>query len=256
MRRRFGLGRAERRLIGSYGALLPAGPVAEAAPPAVNTPASIMGADCVEWWRADLGNTIAADGNWVGQVGGVTFAQGTGAARPTQSASGGPNSQPMMTFDGSDDFISCALVRAAPATTPSVVWMVMRQVSWTSNDAIINDNAGAFAMLQRTASPQIAMSNVTIVNNNAGMTIGTWGRLQAYFSGSTSDEILAIATASTGASAGNTAGTGPRIGTNSGGTTFGNFELAEYALFKAKPDAGQKTLLDAYVTERYGAGLV
>jgi uncharacterized repeat protein (TIGR02059 family) len=222
------------------------------------TPAIIMGTNCVEWWRPDLGNTIASDGNWVGQVGGVTWAQATSGSRPTQNATGGPNSTAAMTFDGVDDNLTCTLVRAAPGTTPAVVWLIMKQISWTANEAICNDASATFAILQRTASPQLAMSATSIVNNNSGLAVsGTpWGRVQAYFSNSSSDELLCIATAVSTAGAGNTAGTAPRLGMNGSGSGFGNFGLADVAFFKAKPTGATLTLLNAYVTDRYGSGLV
>ena len=227
-----------------------------ASAPAVVTPVTIMGANCVEWWRADLGNTIAVDGNWVGQVAAVTWAQGTPGARATQSASGGPNSTAMMTLDGTDDNFTCVLVRAAPATTPAIIWLIMKQLSWTANEAIVNDASATFAILQRTASPQLAMSAGAIVNLNGGAAVGSWTRVQAAFGNAGTDELLCGATSVTGAGAGNTAGTAPRLGMNGAGTAFGNFALAEVAFFNAKPSAGQKTALDAYVTSRYGAGLV
>lgn len=229
-----------------------------AAAPAVDTPASIMGANCVEWWRADLGNTIAADGNWVGQVAGTTFAQAVAGSRPTQNATGGPNSTPSMTLDGVDDSMQCALVRAAPGTTPAVIWGIIKQESWTVNEAMFSDAAGTFGVLMRTALPGIAMSAGTLTNLNNALAVGAWGRVQAYFANTPSvDELLLIATAaSTATAAGNTAGTNPRIGLNGAGTLWAHFSLCEVAFFNAKPSAGQKTSLDAYVTARYGAGLV
>lgn len=217
-----------------------------------------MGADCVDWWRPDLGNTIAVDGNWVGQVAGTVFAQAVAGSRPTQNATGGPNSTPAMTFDGTDDYLEAALVRPAPGTTPAVIWTIVRQVTWTVNEALFSDAAGTLGVLQRTASPGIAMSAGTLTNLNNALAVGTWGRLQAYFANTPSvDELLLIATAaSTATAAGNTAGTNPRLGLNGAGTLYANYILADLAFFKAKPSAGQKTALDAYVTSRYGGGLV
>lgn len=240
---------AEAALIGAVATAAAAAPVA--------TPLTIMGANCVEWWRADLGNTIAADGNWVGQVLGTIFAQATSLLRPSQDASGGPNGKPMMTFDGVAQFMTATLVRAAPGTTPCVIWMIIRQESWAANDPICNDSsAGAFALLQTGSSPRASMSNGSTVNQNLALAVAAWGRLQAYYNNSAADELLLIATSATGASAGNNSGTAPRIGTNGTGTAYGNFSLTELAYFNLKPSAGQKTSLDSYVTDRYGAGLV
>lgn len=234
--------------------------VTSAAPAPPDTPMTIMGANCVEWWRADLGNTISVDGNWVGQVGGLVLANGTPADCPTQSASGGPNSTPMMTFDGASDYLSVALVRAAPGTTPAVIWFVFRQDAWTLNRQIFSDGAAsvAFRVIQNATTPALRIgSGGTDGANNATATIASWFRGQACFVNSTSDELLIGGTAANpGASTGNNAGTSFQVGCNQGRTTFCSVSLAEVALFNVKPSAGQKTSLDAYVTSRYGAGLV
>lgn len=226
---------------------------------APSTPVTIMGANCIAWWRADLGNTIATDGNWVDQVGGLVLAQGVAGSRPAQSASGGPNSTASMTFDGVDDALTVSLVRAAPGTTPHVIWFIFRQDSWTLNEQLFSDgNASvAFRVIQSATTPALRIGDGgTDAANNTAAAIASWFRGQAYFSNSTSDELLIGPTAvNPAASVGNNAGTVFQVGRNLGGTTFSNFSLCEVGLFNVKPSAGQKTSLDNYTSGRYGAGL-
>ena len=241
---------ATRRVTEFFGA-----PIASAAPAAVaaSTPVTIMGANCTEWWRADLGITIGTGVSaWAGQVGGKNFTQGTGTAQPAYNATGGPNSTPSILLDGLDDFMDGdAIARAVP----QCIWAVLRQVTWQASDSLLNDANVSFIILQRTATPTIAMSAGTANNNNNGLTVNSYRRLQAEFTGSAADALRIGSTVSTGASAGSTAGTIPLLGRNAGSTTFGNGEYCEIALFNAIPSAGQQSQLDAYVTARYGAGL-
>lgn len=61
------------------------------------TPASISG--LVLWLRADLGNTVAADGTWSDQSGnGHLFTQANGARRPTTAV--GSHGQAVLSFTG------------------------------------------------------------------------------------------------------------------------------------------------------------
>lgn len=220
---------------------------------AEETPATIMGANCIDWWRADLGVEIDTGcKNWVGQRNGLIFNNNTGVSQPTP-ASTGPNSTASLIFDGSNDFLDGpALARASN----QCIWAVLRQLSWTSADSLINDANATLIILQRTASPNLAMSRGTPQNNNAGAAVGTFRRVQADFVGTVSDRLLVGSTNSTGGNSGSTAGTQPLLGRNAAGTTWGHYELCDLAFFDAIPSAGQLTDLNTYVTSRYGAGLV
>jgi hypothetical protein len=232
-------------------------------PPPPITPATIMGANTVAWWRADLGVTIGTGvSQWSDQSGnGFHLAQGTGANQPTFEASGGPNSTPSILFDGSNDrLINAAIDRPAPATTPTIIWMVVSQVTWTNGDRICGFGAAAshMSLTQNPVTPQWRMLNTVLVNTNAALTIGAWGRVEAGFLGTTSDYLKIIATnVAAGTSAGNTdPAAGFSLGTDPVGGLPGNFRISDLAIFDAQPSGAQTTDLDAYVTARYGAGLV
>lgn len=224
------------------------------AAPVVTTPVTIMGANAVEWWRSDLGITLATGvSQWQGQVLGINFSQGTAASQPAYNATGGPNSTPSILFDGTDDaLVGGALARALPQT----IWLIGRHITWTAGDSWINDSGITLIVLQRTASPLIAMSCGTPGNNNGAAALNQYRRIQAEFTNSAADRLLVGASAVTGAGTGATSGTAPLLGRNSAGTVFGNVEICEVGLFDAIPSAGQTAELDAYVTGRYGAGLV
>jgi hypothetical protein len=164
----------------------------------------------------------------------------------------------MMTLDGTDDSLAVALVRAAPGTTPAIIWWIFRQLTWAVNDPIFNDAAGTMRVAQIGSSPGVSIFCGTgnqCNNNNAAL--NTWVRGKCHFTNSTSDLLRLLSTTTTASvSSGNTAGTQFLVGRNGGSTAFANYDLAEVALFNAAPSAGQDTDLDAYVTARYGEGLV
>lgn len=217
------------------------------------TPVTIMGANAVEWWRSDLGIIIDTGVSlWHGQVSGLDFTQATGLSQPAYNATGGPNNTPSLLFDGSNDaLVGGALARALPQT----IWIIGRQISWTSGESWINDSNVTLLVVQRTATPMIGMSCGT-PGNNVGSTLNTYRRVQAEFTNSVSDRLLVAATSATGTNTGSTAGTAPLLARNSAATTFGNVEICEVAFFNVTPSAGQTTQLDNYATDRYGAGLV
>lgn len=258
MRSRLGV----RRLIGSNGQPITAGPVGgpPAPPPVVDDPQTIMAANCIRRWKSTNGVSVATGVNsWLDLVASQDFAQGTGANQPTYNATGGPNSKPSILFDGSNDSLATTMARAAPGTTPSVPWLVMRQITWSSNDPLLSDSAGTMIIRQTSggASPQLNMVAGINRATNSAATLNTWARARAKFQNSTTDALQLLATDVTdGAAAGNVAGTAPLLGRNGASSVFANWEVCEICFFDAVPSGAQDTALDAYCTAEYGSGLV
>ncbi len=232
-----------------------------ASPPATS-PLTIMGASTHAWWRSDIvvlnGATVS---QWTDQSGnGRHLTQGTAANQPTYNATGGPNSTPSILFDATNDvLVNAAIDRNVPSTAITFVWMVFRQVTWTSTRRLFGFGTAnnTICAIQNSATPQIAQADTTIVNSNTALAVNTYGRGEFYFSGSVNDYIKLIATTVSGASAGVTnPAAGFKLGASGATTLFGNLEIAEAAIFDTLPNAAQITALNAYVTSRYGAGLV
>lgn len=232
-----------------------------AVPPATS-PLTIMGAATHAWWRSDVvtlsGSAVTA---WPDQSGnGRDLTQGTAANQPTYNATAGPNSTPSITFDGTNDVLASTTIdRNIPSTEITFVWIVFRQKTWTSTDRIFGFGTAnnTICAIQNVATPQIAQADTTIVNGNTALAVNTYGRGEFYFSGSTNDYIKLIATTVTGASAGVTnPAAGFKLGASGATTLFGNIEVVEAAIFDTLPTPAQITALNAYVTSRYGAGLV
>jgi hypothetical protein len=227
----------------------------------VFVPLVIMGeASVVAGWDARTIETSPVD-SWFDASGNGFDLSAAGAAQPTWSATGGPNGQPSVLFDGVDDHLeNLVLDRPAPGTSPTFFWAVLRQVTWTPLDVLFGlGTSGSFIVVDLAGSPNIGQQNPNgPVNVHGGLTLNTYRRLEAYFSDSASDYLKAGATAATtGANAGNTdPAAGIQLGANGSLSSFGNIEVCEFWVFNVEPSAPQKAALDAYVTSRYGAGLV
>ncbi len=223
------------------------------------TPLTILGN--LAWWiRADLGVTIATGVSaWNDQSGnGVNFTQGSGTKQPSFAASA-INGQPAITGDGSNDSLNATFARVAPGTQPFYLWLVMKQVSWTTSDSICGDfTVNGCILFQLSSSPNLGMFNASSVNANNGNSIGSFSRIESQFTNSTSDYIKVGSTSVTGANAGNQAGGGTfqMFCRGDDSTRFGNITIAEAFCFLGTPTSQNRIDLDAYCTSRYGSGLV
>lgn len=226
------------------------------------TPLTILGS--LAWWvRADMGITLGTGVSaWADQVpaGTVNFANGTGAAQPAFIASA-INGHPAVRSDGVDDVLSAPWVRAAPGTQPFYIWLVCKQLGWGALRSVIGDIAvSGFTELQNGSSPTLqAWNSSSNSGSNAGGIIGSYFRHEMQFSNATSDYLKIGSVNATGTSASNDAGGGQLQLFNRGNSAasrYWNGEIAEAFGFLGTPTAQERADLDAYVTERYGPGLV
>ena len=224
------------------------------------TPLTILGS--LEFWlRADQGITIATGVSQWNDLSGNNrhFTQGTAANQPL-FVSNAINSLPAVRGDGSNDVLSTTFARVAPGTQPFYIWLIMKQISWTSGKTIIGDytTPDGFIVDQVSPTPNIRQYNTTGANSNSGAIIGSYFRIEMQYTNSTSDYIKCGSVNVTGSNAGNDPGGGTmqifKGGINSG--THGNVEIAEIFLFLGTPTSDQRADLDTYCTARYGAGLV
>lgn len=221
-------------------------------------PLVTLGANCLQWCRGDLGVTIGTGvSDWADQSGnGFHYAQVTGAAQPTFGATDGPNSTPALTFDGVDDVLSAAgLNLPAPGTTPTWIWIVLKQIAWTNGRRIVAPVSltTRVALSQSTLSPSLEQFNGVSANLNNGATLGSWVAVQSYYSNTVNDFIgvndVALVT---GTSAGNNSGATGRTLGGAAASLFSNTAVAEIVYANVLPSPGQLASFAAYRLARYG----
>lgn len=226
------------------------------------TPATIFGADLLQWVRSDQG--VSAPGGFVSQWNdlsgnGLHYTQGVGIQQPAYNATGGPNSQPYIACDGTDDGLASSLNLPAPGTTPTFRWAVCRQQTWNAFDMLFGNFTNAtpsFRLLSFPAVSPNVCQNPGNVNANASMAPATWFRVEQAYQNTIADWNKVGPDKQTGASAGNTAGDGTMniALTNTG--TNAEVWICELFYLKVIPSPAQLAALDTYCTNRYGAGLV
>jgi hypothetical protein len=222
------------------------------------TPQAILGSSLIQWCRADHGITVATGvSQWDDLSGnGRHYTQATGAAQPAYGATAGPNSTPALTFDGVDDALKAlTLTRPAPGTTPTWVWIVLKQVTWVNGRRIFSagNSSSILTLLQSTPSPGLVTYNGLTPSVNSGLAVGAWGAVQTYFSNSTADYIqVDDASPTTGVSAGNNAAA-TSISLGSGvSALFGNIAVAEIVFADVLPSDAQLAKFSSYRQARYG----
>jgi hypothetical protein len=100
----------------------------------VGSPVTILGASLLAWWTADRADLITLNGSavtsWKDVVAGYDALQGVGASRPLYSATSF-NAAPGLTFDGTDDELTCtsaSLLAALPdGAEPGEIWSIVQQ---------------------------------------------------------------------------------------------------------------------------------
>lgn len=197
---------------------------------------------------------------WADQSGAaLDYTQATAGLQPVMLKAGGANSTQAMQFDGVDDELyNAAFDLPAPGTTPTYIFAVLRQDTWTINAGIVAGSAAAnVALAQQASTPNIKQSDGSAVNENSAGTLGTWFRVEGGFQNTTGDFLKVGATSVTGAAAGNNdPAAGRAIGTRHGSTVWSALSVAELLYLNRIPTSTERTQVDNSVTARYGAGLV
>lgn len=217
----------------------------------------------LQYIRADLG--VTKDGSnrvseWKDQFAGLHYTQGTSESQPLFLATGGPNGTPAIQLDDAARKMLSTLDLPAPGTTPTYIWLVMRQDAWTDTKYIVTGgSANHMNLWQRNigggGSPDIRQYNGSHAHINSAATIGSWFRIDAYFSNTTSDRIQIGSTTVTGENAGNINPVANRaLGDLASASAL--ITVCDLMYLNELPSATEKTALDNYVTTRYGAGLV
>lgn len=135
--------------------------------------------ETVGWYDSTALSTITKDASnfvsrWNDKLGsGHDLLQASGTNQPELRADG-------MFFDGIDNFF-----KTAPFAyeQPEYVYLVMKQITWSSLDAIFDGNTSTSGVLWQTgSSPNLSTFAGAGVNNNQ-LALDTWGIVRVLFNG-------------------------------------------------------------------------
>jgi hypothetical protein len=230
-----------------------------------NSTATLAGlVTSVSWHYLFLASTGVTDAG-AGAVSAITdqsgaghnISQGTAGSRPIVSATSGPNGTTHgITHDGTDDNLpTSSFDIAAPGTTAFYELLVFKQVTWTSLDRITGRPGGNMQIRQSGTTPALTMANTTSVNSNTAATLNSWFRLEAGFTGSTSDFLKIGSTNVTGASAGvvDPASGSSIIGAVAGGTNASNIVWSIWGATAGIPNGTERANIDKFILGLYGS---
>ncbi len=225
------------------------------------TAASITIATGVSQWNDVSGN-------------GYHFVQATGGQQPAFNATGGPNSKPIVTFDGVDNVLSTPHSLSAVITQSAYTMVCVVRIDAQpdvgsdnadaaayDNDGLITHGGGFWGTNLRRTGNRIQGSHFDAGQKTAGVdaSLSTWYRVRVKYDGvNITTKVGALTVATTAASAMHASWSTSNvlyIGHNYAGSDFAAISLAEMFLFNFATSAGNDTNIDSYITSFYASGV-
>lgn len=141
--------------------------------------------------------------------------------------------------------------------TPQMVYLVVKQVTWTSLDSIISAAEVDNAMLlqQRGTTPGLKIfGGITTSDQNNNLPLDTWGIVRACFNGESSSFQINETAQMTG-NYGSTTANGIVLGANRfNADKFSNIIVKEAIFRSVADDAATQTKIYNYLSNKYGVG--
>lgn len=173
--------------------------------------------------------------------------QMTAAKRPIFST--GADGKNIATFDGSNDYVQAATF---PYVQPEMLYIIMSQVTWTTNESICSGTTGDMVIEQANGgvSPNIELYAGAESAEIAGPVIGERGLIRALFSAAASQLAINL-NASTVVSAGSNNGNGFTVGAYHSGIVPSNITFSEALLRNVADSAYIQLRIAAYLMNKW-----
>ena len=167
--------------------------------------------------------------------------QATGTNQPIVNANG-------VLFDGIDNFMKCA---AFTLVQPEMIYMVLKQVTWSVNDRIFDgENDLSMLLSQKIASANIDAYAGDVLSNNDSV-LNTYGILRVLYNGASSKLIINNNTPVTG-SLGSADADGFIIGRRTGSdANYSNIEVKEIIIRKVADISQDEQEIYNYLDNKY-----
>lgn len=205
------------------------------------TASGILALAPAAWFRYGRGATVTGAGvsQWDDQSGnGRHLKQGTDAARPVLQADGS------VLFDGLAQFLKCD---AFTLNQPTTIYLLAKQVTWTSTDYFFDGNtSGMMGLQQAGVTPSFRLVAGGSTPGNAGLPVDTYGVICSVFNGASSLTTVNQGAAVTGNAGANNAG-GFTLGANGGPNNYSNTQFKEVVVFATAHDSVRRAQMFAYL---------
>jgi hypothetical protein len=209
----------------------------------------IIADSAVAWFKANDLNTVTKDATdsvsvWANKLGNGRNLTATGTAKPIWSSNG-------MLFNGTT---SSMVTETFTLEQPTMIYIVFKQITWTSNDYIFDGYTTASGGLrQRTATPGLGIYAGASSAADNNLALDTWGIARIVFNGLNStlqiDENAITIDGNYGSSDMN----GFTLGGIAAGTTGrSNIEVKEIIIMPAKNSTTNQNIIMNYLRNEYG----
>lgn len=200
-------------------------------------------AGLVLWTRFNSGITVTGSGvsQWDDQSGnGNHLKQATDTNRPSKEADGS------VLFDGVDNYLKAD---AFTLVQPETIYVLGKQVTWTSNDKLFDGNASNSGLVfQNGTTPDLQAFAGTISSASSDLTLDNYGVVITIFNGASS--VFQVDN--------NTPITGNFGAANMGGFTlaaqgsnlnFSNIQIKEVIIYNTAHDAATRAQVIKYLAD-------
>ena len=197
----------------------------------------------VDWNAADWPETSTNGATQASSTTGEVWTLNNTGAKPAQIVG-----SPSLLFDGTAHTMAMATTLIQPET----IYMVGRQVSWTSTEAIFDGAALASGeLIQTTATPQLNITAGSSVAANTNLAVGTYGVITAVFNGASSSLQIDGNVATTG-NAGAANMSGFTLGANGDDLLFGNIQVKEVIIRSTADSAATQAAIQSLLKALHG----
>lgn len=204
----------------------------------------INGTLAVDYNPADFAETSTNGATAVSSGTGETWTLNSTGAKPAQIVKSAS-----LLFDGTNDYMKTA---SFTLNQPETVYLVLKQVSWTINDSLIDGNTNTdMRIYQNASSPGLKLQGNTPLAENANLSVGSFGIITSLYNGVSSLFQINATTATTGDGGAVNAG-GFTLGSQGDGLgTYSNIQVKEVLIFSVAHTAAERLLVQRYLANKY-----
>lgn len=212
-------------------------------------PSVIYDGNTVAWYDAQLLSTITKDvsdfvSRWNDRLGsGNDLLQATGTNQPKWFLTDG------ILFDGIDNYMQAIFT----FNQPEMIYMVIKQVTWTLNDHLLDGGTNFKAELyQSSITPDLKAYAGTSSGTNSNLVLNTYGIIRLLFNGASSKLQINETSSVTGNFGALNMG-GITVGSRGDGTaSYSNCQIKEMIFRKVADGASDETAIYNYLANKHG----